>query len=315
MDHLNTYSLSQSLWKWGVLPIPGVCIIKSKYSTSYPDWQTSMFCPPELHYEYEAWKDDLPSIINFKKNNPELYDVMTVLSDRWSVELSQGKVVEIESIGSLQLSLTGEIIFTKDEETSLPAYFSSLEKLPFSLDIDRTKIKAPETDAKVKQSSSKRAIGKWFAWAAFVILLFSFAYWITTPEYYDPPIPNGRVNLKPGSMEEQTGPEQNVSPMVDEGLETEDLPENRTNVTPEESVISEKELISNPACTIVVGSFLNPVNSEKLLNIMRNKGFEVSLTPYNSFTRVGVVVDCRHTASQLEELRRMENKDAWLLED
>jgi hypothetical protein len=315
MADINTYALSQNLWKWGILPIPGVCIIKTNYAPAYPDWQLSVFCPPVLHYDVEPWTDDSPSIISLKKNNSEYFNTMTALSTKWSEELDQGKVVDIANIGSLERSLSGELIFIKDEETSLPAYFSSLEKVPFTLHIDRSKIKAPETDAKIRQTSSKRSFGKWFAWAAIVIVLFSFAYWITTPEYYDPPIPNGRVNLKPGAMEEQVVTGQNASPLLDNGLETEDLPENRINVTPAESVVSGKEMISISACTIVVGSFLNPANSEKLLNNMRNKGFEVSLTPYNSFTRVGVVIDCRHTATQLEELRRMENKDAWLLED
>jgi hypothetical protein len=241
---------------------------------------------------------------------PELWNEMAEVSSSWTSELHGGKAIAIDGIGVLKRDLQGLPFFYPDETSSLLAYYSILPAVPFTLPDNRITHSPPEKAAVpiAKARSTFFSRSKLFG-LLFLLLLLSTVWWLSTPHFDVPEIPNGRVNLKPGDYYD-SGIDK-----VNQPVDTTDLSENNANinVAPKETV-SDSIRVQQDPCYVVLGSFLNKENSLRLKHELVRRGLTVELIPYESFTRVSVMIQCKESEERLAAFRSNYNQEAWLLD-
>jgi hypothetical protein len=306
-----TFKYSDILWKFGYLPIPGIGIVRSLYTPASPDWTTSLFKAPSLEWHFSVWESEQEEQL-FQSQHPDLWSTMAKVSERWIQDIQNGKEVSINGIGILKHNVAGLPIFFQDNESSLVAYYAMLPNVPFTLPGNKvTQIHAePSAVPKLKSKSRFFSRSKIFAAVSVLLLLFT-VWWLSTPDYAEQEIPNGRVNLKPG---DNYGID---SVNAERRNDTAVLPDESANlnVAPKDTEITMDSVdLGKDPCYVVLGSFLNKDNSQRLKQELIRKGLTVELMPYDSFTRVSVLIECRESAEKLMSFRSTFNSEAWLLD-
>jgi hypothetical protein len=311
MITMPNFKYSEILWKFGFLPIPGIGIVRSLYTPAYPDWTSSMFHAPALTWSFSSWESEQEEQY-FQSQHPVLWSEMVEVSTRWRTDIQKGSDVTIDGVGILKGNGACQPVFFQDNESSLPAYYSILPSLSFSLPDNKSTQVQPELPvAPVKKSKSTFfSRSKVFAVLA-LLLLFIAVWWLSTPVFVEQEIPNGRVNLKPGDY---YGIDSNV---VDQNTDNAELPDADANfnVAPNDTVTAMDSYDSRmEPCYVVLGSFLNKNNSLRLKEELIKRGLTVELIPYDSFTRVSVLIECRESEEKLAAFRSTFNPEAWLLD-
>lgn len=127
-----------------------------------------------------------------------------------------------------------------------------------------------------------------------------------------------------------------ITPIIDDTLMVEDNDEadinNDTTDQLETAKIAEttRKLEANPgknetksveysgnSCVVIVGSFKDSANANKLLKSITAKGYKTYTAQYNGLKRVGVTYDCQTSDpdSFKSKVKKVFNKDAWYLHD
>lgn len=87
-----------------------------------------------------------------------------------------------------------------------------------------------------------------------------------------------------------------------------------TNITP--AVIdSLSQLVKYKSCIIIVGSFLNKSNADRLAQKIENLNYQLYRGVYGKFNRVGIQFDCKEKDLQqlMNELKQHFKEGAWVL--
>jgi len=130
-------------------------------------------------------------------------------------------------------------------------------------------------------------------------------------------------------------PIEEITPILDDTLMVEDDDEADINNDTTDQVESDKSAetprkseanpgnetksveYSGNSCVVIVGSFKDSANANKLLKSIAAKGYKTYTAQYNGMKRVGVTYDCQTNEPDAfkSKVKKVFNKDAWYLHD
>jgi hypothetical protein len=240
-------------------------------------------------------------------------------------KLRNGEVARIKNIGSLHRDRQGKLLFTPDESVnyleeafglntfqSPPVLRKSAGKRSESLFIDRKPVQ--------KEKDARKRV--WIYAAALPVLLF-VAWFIFF----------GRINLDTNqhaaglnpfdtqtenttALQPEKEPVKAVNPPIESlNFKTEEISEEANDVQPEESI--PEAPVRTKQYYIIGGSFGIEGNADKLVGVLREKGYDASragISPSGlHMVSYMSTVDKQEALTNLAMIRRDDNPSAWLI--
>lgn len=241
-------------------------------------------------------------------------------------KLRKGEVARLKNIGSLHQDRQGKLLFTPDESVnyledafglstfqSPPILRKSAEKRSEALFIDRKPVVAGE------KNKRKRV---WIYAAALPVVLFIgwFVFFgrinLNTNQHAAGLNPFDTQTGNTGAIQPEKKPVKVVNPPIESLNFNIEKPEEKTeDAQPEESVVEQPVAVKK--YFIIGGSFSVETNADKLVGVLREKGydaFRAGISPSGlHMVSYMSTIDKQEALTNLAMIRKDDNPSAWLI--
>jgi hypothetical protein len=323
------YILETTLWHYGEVRLPGIGVLFLQLKTAQPNWKDQSIQAPYADIEF---RPDFDEQINHCKRHANLHEI----AEHIKSSLSKSNACYLSGFGHFyKTSAEDEIVFFAENGNTMQAWYSSLPMLTFQW-IERTE--RVQTGASVNsilevKKKNPRWLRLFFFLCIPIFAAIAFLWFLPINEEL-PPLPNGKVNLKPeySISNEDTGISDydiNESYHSEEKVEFRDRPIEQTSnsddvdiVEEADKLVPEKELkdkkaqvynLSADVCHIILGSFKVEQNSVNYANRLEEMGIQTELIPFGEFTRVAIRTGCTESESAIQQIKSDLAPNAWLL--
>ena len=112
--------------------------------------------------------------------------------------------------------------------------------------------------------------------------------------------------------------EETVDTLAEPMHQTKKDEDRETNISSYKDPISEPKITNDPLksrnnCHIIIGSFGNLDNVQKMVKQVEAKQYKPYTQQVGGLTRVGITLDCNQVEKELDQIKRIFNDQAWIL--
>lgn len=311
--------------------LPGIASFKSEIENAHINHLESLIYPARLKLSMVPEDDTDPTAMvghlhdAFGYDSEELNEQIKTLGQYLRVQLEKNGRIEWQPFGSLIMEGT-ELKFIQSDINLLQDVYGAgpLPLEPIQKVYSPSGISSAVNMDSIPKRKENSLKALWITLGILWLIFLALLFW---PDHLDGPVSTQNENNELGS---QLNAEDSLllgSRIVRDSLEIPDASLNSSGQTPVidheagETLIDSIKLdsisnaIQNKPCIIIVGSFLNPSNAQKLESKLEKLNYEVYRGSYKNFHRVGVKFNCmtRDLKSVLAELQQTIHPQAWVL--